>query len=170
MDPNACYFPGDESRTLAPNWVCDEPVEGVSVSAVGSAPKTSAGIDLQKQKAAASARVQLAQAMKIQVNNMIKDFAETTGTGDAETVDQVFTSVSKLITSETLVGSRIFKTTSAPDGTLWVLVGMDEQTAAAAAQAAVNTSMNNDQALWQKFMAEKAQEELDAAISSQFGN
>ncbi len=158
-----CVFPG--SNDVAPNWVCDEPVEGLSVSAVGVATKSAAGPGFMKQMAAADARVQLAQSMKVQVQNMIKQYVETTGTGDSETVDRVNTSVSKLITSETLTGTRVYKSRTAPDGSLYVLVGLDSQSVQVMAEHALNTSMNNDKALWQKFQAKKAQDELAGDIA-----
>ena len=59
-----CTFP-DAPAVAAPGWVCDEPVEGLAVSAVGSADKSGAGINFMKQQASAAARVQLAQMMKL---------------------------------------------------------------------------------------------------------
>jgi hypothetical protein len=160
-----CVFPNTQEP--APGWICDEPVEGVEVSAVGSAEKTAAGMDFMKQMAATSARVQLAQRMKVQVQNMIKQYAETTGAASSETVDKVNTSVTKQITDQTLVGTRIFKSRSAPDGTLYVLVGLDEASAQKLTESSVKTSMNNDKALWQKFQAGKAQDEMAADIAKQ---
>ncbi len=103
-----CTFP-DAPTIAAPGWVCDEPVEGLAVSAVGSADKSAAGINFMKQQASTAARVQLAQMMKVQVQNLVKQFAETTGVGDSQTVDMVNSSVTKQITNETLVGTRIYK-------------------------------------------------------------
>lgn len=158
--PEACNkFPG------APGWVCDEPVEGLDFSAVGSAAKTEAGPGFMKQMAATDARVQLAQQLKVEVKNMIKQFVETTGAGGKETVDRVNTSVTKQITNETLQGSKIYKSTTAPDGTLYVLVGVDMAAGQKLKENLVKTSMNNDAALWQKFQAGKAQDELAAEIA-----
>lgn len=160
-----CTFPGTSDE--APGWICDEPVEGLTVSSVGSATKSAAGPGFMKQMAAADARVQLAQNMKVQVQNMVKQFVETTGAADDETVDRVNTSVSKLITDETLVGTRIYKSRSAPDGTLFVLVGLDSNSVQEIAEHALKTSMNNERALWQKFQAKKAQDELAEEIAKQ---
>lgn len=160
-----CVFPN--TQEAAPGWICDEPVEGVAVSAVGSAAKTEAGIDFMKQMAATSARVQLAQRMKVTVANMIKQYVETTGAGKDETVDRVNTSVTKQITNETLVGTRVYKSRQGPDGTMYVLLGLDEAAAQKLTESAVKTSMNNDRALWQKFQAGKAQDELAADIAKQ---
>lgn len=160
-----CVFPGSDKS--APLWVCDAPVEGMTVGAVGSAPKTDAGIAFMKQMAATEARVQLAQNMKVHVQNMIKQYAETTGAGSMETVDRVNTLVTKQITDQTLQGTKIFRSIVAPDGTMYVLIGLDQQAAQTLTESAVKTSMNNDQAAWQQFKAQKGQEELAADIAKQ---
>jgi hypothetical protein len=160
-----CVFPGSDKA--APLWVCDAPVEGMAVGAVGSAPRSDAGIAFMKQMAATEARVQLAQNMKVQVQNMIKQYAETTGAGSKETVDRVNTSVTKQITDQTLQGTKIMRSIQAPDGTMYVLVGLDETAAQKLTETAVKTSMNNDQAAWQQFKAQKGQDELAADIAKQ---
>lgn len=160
-----CVFP-DAPTTDAPAWVCDQPVEGVEVSAVGVAEKTAAGHSFMKNMAATDARVQLAQSMKVHVQNMVKQYAETTGAADTETIDKVNTSVTKQITDESLVGTKVFKTRTSPNGTLYVLLGMDANMAALATENALKTSMGNDKALWQQFKAQKAQDELAADIAN----
>jgi hypothetical protein len=162
--PN-CVFP-DAPSDSAPGWICDEPVEGVAVSAVGVADKSAAGYSFMKNMAQTDARVQLAQSMKVHVQNMVKQYAETTGAADSETVDKVNTSVTKQITDESLVGTKIYKTRTSPNGALYVLLGMDASMAAAATENALKTSMNNDKALWQQFKAQKGQDELAAAIAN----
>jgi len=164
-----CVFP-DAPGTAAPGWICDEPVPGVEVSAVGSATKSGAGHDFMKSMAATSARVQLAQNMKVQVQNMVKQYVETTGAADTETVDKVLTSVSKQITNETLIGTKIYKTRTSPTGALYVLVGMDPASVEQAAKNALKTSMNNERALWQQFKAKKGQDELAAEIAKMKAN
>ena len=163
-DTPDCVFP-DATGSSAPGWICDEPVEGIEISAVGSAQKSGAGHDFMKQMAATSARVQLAQRMKVQVQNMIKQYVETTGAAESETVDKVMTSVTKQITNETLIGTRILKTRTSPNGSLYVLVGMDEASVEQAAEQALKTSMKNERALWQQFKAQKGQDELAAEIA-----
>lgn len=160
-----CSFPGTE--VAAPMWVCDAPVEGVEVSAVGSAPKSVAGHNFMKTMATAAARDELARSMKVYVRNMIKSFVGTTGVGSTETVNKVNSSVSKQITKATLIGSRLYRTTTAPDGTLFALVGISEAKAKAQAVDAMKSSMKNDAALWQEFMGKKAHDELAAEIAKQ---
>ena len=159
-----CVFP-DAPGSSAPGWVCDEPVSGIEVSAVGSAEKSGAGHDFMKSMAATNARVALAQNMQVQVRNMIKQYVETTGAADSETVDKVLTSVTKQITNETLLGTKIFKTRKSPGGSLYVLVGMDEASMQKATEKALKTSMRNERALWQQFKAQKGQDELAADIA-----
>jgi hypothetical protein len=96
---------------------------------------------------------------------MVKQYAETTGAADSETVDKVNTSVTKQITDQTLMGTKIYKTRTSPNGALYVLLGMDATAMAEATQNALRTSMGNDAALWQQFKAQKAQDELAAAIA-----
>ncbi len=160
-----CVFP-DAPGTVAPGWVCDEPVEGVEVAAVGAAEKSAAGHSFMKNMAATDARVQLAQRMKVHVQNMVKQYAETTGAASTETVDKVNTSVTKQITDQTLVGTKIFKSRVSPNGTLYVLLGMDEKSTATATQEALRTIMNNDAALWQQFNAQEGQDELASSIAN----
>jgi hypothetical protein len=160
-----CVFP-DAPTEPAPGWICDEPVEGVEVSAVGVAEKSAAGNSFMKNMAATDARVQLAQSMKVHVQNMVKQYAETTGAADSETVDKVNTSVTKQITDETLVGTKIYKQRTSPNGALYVLLGMDASVAASVTENALKTSMNNDKALWQQFKAQKGQDELAASIAN----
>ena len=133
---------------------------------MGSADKSGAGMNFMKQQATAAARVQLAQMMKVQVQNMVKQFAETTGVGDSETVDKVNTSVTKQITNETLVGTRMYKSKTSPNGTLYVLVGLDDKAAGLIHDTALKTSMNNEKALWQKFQAKKGYDELAKEIAN----
>lgn len=159
-----CVFP-DSSKAKAPGWVCDEPVEGLALSAMGSAEKSAAGHDFMRQMAATSARSQLAQQMSAHVTSMIKQYVERTGIADSETVDKVGTVVTKQITNETLLGSRIMKTWVSPAGNIYVLVGMDKATVKANTKSAVKTSMDNEQALWQQFKAKMSQQELSEAIA-----
>ena len=135
-----CVFP-DAPDTAAPGWVCDQPVDGLAVSAVGVAEKSAAGHRFMKNMAATDARVQLAQRMKVQVQNMVKQYAETTGAADSETVDKVNTSVTKQITDQSLMGTKIYKTRTSPNGSLYVLLGMDGDAVAQATQNALRTSM-----------------------------
>lgn len=154
-----CVF-ADGSNQPAPLWVCGSPVEGIDLSAVGYADKSAAGPNFMKQMAATAARVELAQTMKVEVQNMIKQYAETTGTADDETVDQVNSSTTKQITKQELQGSKIYRQMPTPSGGMVVLVGLDADTVTQIAEQALKTSMNNEKALWQKFQSQKSFDEM----------
>ena len=157
--------------TQAPSWVCDggATMEG-GLFAVGSAEKTQAGVSFQRMEAIAAARDALARQIGIKVKNMFKQFQATTGIGDAETVDKATQNVSKQVASQTLAGSKVMKTWVSPRGTMYVLVGMpDPKAVQQEVKKAVKTSLHNDRALWQKFLAQKADKELDAAVDKEFG-
>jgi hypothetical protein len=91
---------------------------------------------------------------------MIKQFAETTGTADDETVDQVNSSTTKQITKQELQGSKIYRQMPTPSGGMVVLVGLDADTVTQIAEQALKTSMNNEKALWQKFQSQKSFDEM----------
>ena len=50
-----------------------------------------------------------------------------------------------------------------------MLVVLDPATVAKAVQENVQTSLRNEQALWQQFQAKKAHDELDSEIEKEFG-
>lgn len=166
VEAPSCTWP-DSPKEAAPAWICDEPIAGLAVSAPGSATKSAAGYEFMKNMAATAARVQLAQRAQVRVANMVKQYAEVTGAGTTETVDMVNSSVTKQITDQTLVGTKIFRSTASPAGTVWVLVGIDEASLSQTAERALRTSMGNDAALWQQFKAQKGQEDLAAEIAKQ---
>ena len=161
-----CVYP-DGSDKAAPGWICDEPVAGVSVSAVGIAGPTKAGPSFQKDTATADARGKLVEQFQVQVDKMVKSYLGTTGIGDSETVDSVSQSVLKTVSSDTLYGSKVFKSRVGPDGSMYVLVGLDENATREAAARAVASSMNNDNALWQQFQAQQGFDELKESIANQ---
>ena len=164
---DACQMDG----TTAPSWVCDggAMMEG-GLFAVGSAEPSPLGISFQRTEATAAARDALARQIKIKVKNMFKQFQATTGIGDAQTADKATQNVSKQVAAATLSGSKVIKTWHSPKGTFYVLVGMPNPKAVKQeVKKAVKTSLHNDKALWQKFLAQKADKELDAAVEKEFG-
>jgi len=155
----------------APSWVCDggAMMEG-GVFAVGSAEPSPLGRSFQRTEAAAAARDSLARQIKIKVKNMFKQFQATTGIGDAQTAEKATQNVSKQVAQATLAGSKVMKVWMSPKGTMYVLVGMpDPKAIQAEVKKAVKTSLKNDNALWQKFLAQKADKDLDAAVDKEFG-
>jgi hypothetical protein len=152
----------------APKWVLNPETAG-TLSAVGSAKIGPAGMQFARTEALANARDELARQLSVKVKNMVKNFTQVIGAGDDQTVDKVSVQVSKQVTSQVLQGSKQKDMWISPSGTLYVLVVLDPQSVQKAIKEATLTSLKNEKALWQKFMAKKAYEELDKEIQKEFG-
>ena len=144
----------------APKWVLMPFVEG-SMSDIGSAP-ANAGSDVsfQRNQAMADARDNLARQMGVKVGNMIKSFKASTGAKGDATFDQSSEQVSKQIASQTLIGSKIKDMWISDSGTMYVLVVLDTEAVIAQMDKNIKTSMGNEKAMYQKFLAKKGQDEL----------
>jgi hypothetical protein len=118
----ACVFP--KSRKRAPGWVCGKRVEGLALTAVGSATRSRAGIAFMEQMAVADARTHLVQQVRASVQNRLVDGART----DKDAAARNGALLTK-ITDESLQGTRVEKRANGPHGSLYVLVGLDEASA-----------------------------------------
>ena len=150
----------------APNWVIMGQAEG-GVSAMGSAPLSAAGINHSRTEALANARTEIARQMGLKVSNMVKTFTQTTGIGDAQTVDKVTSDITRQLTNQTITGSKqvdawIPKNKECQE--IFVLVAVDAAAFEKELKAQATTSFKNEQALWQQIQAKNAMEEMDKAI------
>ncbi len=162
QDPDKCY----ESGVIAPSWVCDPFIEG-GLGAVGSAQANPLGRQFQTTEAMANARDMLARELGTKVKNIFKNFSQSTGVGEDQTVEKVAANVSKQIANENIEGARQKNRWIAPDGTLFVHVILDPKGVAdfkSKTKDKIKTSLKNEQALYQQFVAKKAMEELDNEI------
>jgi hypothetical protein len=151
----------------APGWVLSPNVEG-GLGAVGSAKIGKAGMQFAKTEAMANGRDEIARQMSVKVKNLVKNFTQVIGVGDAQTVDKVSSQVSKQVTDQVLTGSKQKDTWISPSKELYVMVVVDPSIVKSAIQNSVETSYKNDQALWQQFQAQKGHEELDKEIEKEF--
>lgn len=155
------YAPGVQ----APEWYCNPQVEG-GIAAVGEAkPNPGGDRNMQRNMAMSSARDSLAQQIEVRVKNMLDNWARSTGAGEAQTYESNFESVSRQVANQTLQGSAQLKRWVAPDGTLILLVGITDQTRIS---EQIRTSLNNDEALYQQFSADQAQQKLQEEIDREF--
>lgn len=118
-----CLFP--KSKKRAPNWVCDGHVDGLAVTAVGSAAKSGAGLSFMEQMAAADARAHLAQNLSEPVQKKTAGSANAANKDAADREGALITRVA----DESLHGTKVLKKAYGPNGTLYVLVGLDEASA-----------------------------------------
>jgi hypothetical protein len=118
-----CLF--TQSNKRAPLWVCDAHVEGLAVTAIGTAAKTKAGFAHMQQMALADARTHLAQKIVESSQSKVPQSEEVANLNTTERDSALITK----ITEESLVGTKVLKRTLGPDGTLYVLIGIDEASA-----------------------------------------
>lgn len=156
-----CKFKGQP----APEWYCVPEAEGAVVALGEAAPNVGGDRNMQRMTAVAKARSALAMDIEVKVKAMVTDWTRVTGAGSAQTYESNAEQVSKQVSAQTLQGSKIIKSWEAPDGTLVVLVGVQQ----GSLKNGIATSLKNDQALWQQFNNQKAQEALDAEFNKQFG-
>jgi len=147
---------------LAPEWVCNEAIEGAEYAAVGIG--TSKHPSMKKKQAITRATQTLAHQIETKVKSKVEDFMRSTGNGDAETLDSVSTSVTKQTAKVTLKGSRKVKQWTAKNGNLYALVAVSpaaEKAINETAKETIKSSMKNDDALWQQFQSKQALDSLD---------
>ncbi len=112
----------------------------------------------------ADARSNLAKQSSIKVNTMFKSYKGVTGSGKNATFDKASDSVSKQIASQTLSGTKVKDTWISRSGTLYILMVVDTESVSNMMEKAVKTSFKNDEAMYQQFLASKAQGELEREL------
>jgi len=100
-----CFFP--KSKKPAPKWLCGVHTD----TAVGSAGKTEAGIAFMEQMAVADARVHL-------IRNLHKPVQQRTESGNNTSTTET--------SDEALLGTMLMESAYGPNGTLYVLIGIDD--------------------------------------------
>ena len=118
-----CRFP--KTRKTAPEWVCDQSKEHLALSAVGYSPKSKGGLEFMKDMATADARAKIVNQAFGRIRKRIAEQETAAGKSPAA-IDNA--KIEKLAQA-TLEGSKIIKSTGAPRGALYVLVGMNEEDA-----------------------------------------
>ncbi len=166
-DVAECTFLG--SKEKAPSWVCPHTrgdIAGYKDFGMGIFGKTAAGIQFQLDQATAAGRKDLAAQVQARVLASVKNAIQTTGVAGTptETVDALASSVVNQLTEAKLAGSKVVRQTTDEKGQLWVLVGMDIESSKRAIQEAVRTSMNNQQAQWQRVVGNRLQADMQAEI------
>ena len=149
---------------LAPKWTCNPYVEG-SIASIGIA-KMNAGNDksMQRSEALADGRDGLASQISTKVSNLFKSYKGTTGSGTAATFDASSSKVSKQLASQTLNGTRAIDSWTSAKNELYLLVAVSNEPVKKSMDKAIKTSFKNDNAMYQKFLAAKADGDLDKEL------
>jgi hypothetical protein len=153
----------------APKWVMSYGDDDDKVYGVGIAEPTHGDISFQRAMAMGAARDEIARNISSKVKNMLKSYKEKTGvTDDDGTYDKVATDVSKQVANETLRGSVAEDWWISKSGNLYILVSMPKENIKETVYEKTKSSFKNNKAMWQKFQAKQAQDELKAEIDSEF--
>jgi hypothetical protein len=155
----------------APEWVCNGGKIIKYITAVGSAPESNWGYSFQRNVALTQARAEIAREIKLKIKDMINLYESETGNKKvSQAVDGNLEQVTKSITNAMLVNSKLIDVWYAPDHTLFVLVGVpiDKNKIKKQTKRILRTSYKNEEAIWQKFQAQKAEKKLDEAIDKAF--
>ena len=148
----------------APSWVIMGGAEG-GISAVGSAQIGNAGLQFASTEALANGRDEIARMLQLNESNMGKNFTQTTGIGDDQTVDKVSANVSRQLANQTLTGSKAKETwISSECNELFILVVADAPSMEKDIKAQITSSYRNEQAIWQQIQAKNALKEMDEQI------
>lgn len=158
----------EEEFEHAPDWVLAD-YSGETFSAVGSARIGKGGIQFARTEALGNARSELARQVSVKVRGLVNTFAQQTGIDDGQTLDAFSRQVSKLVTDETLSGSREQDMWISPSSDIYVLAVLETSNVKESVRRQVTSGYRQDSARWQEFKARNGNEELDAEIEKAFG-
>jgi len=160
-----------------PDWVMNPLIENgiADTQCLIANPGTS--MSTLKSAATASARAELAKQINIKVKAMDKTFQRLTETANGPSNGTSFESVSKQVTEQALAGSRAIKmdyVALPPDNkqNFCVMVALSPEQTKNMFQDLVqqagttNLSPNNEAVLYERFLAEKAQKEMEAEFQN----
>lgn len=160
-----CVKQPEERNALntLPQWYQEPTALGDKYAAAGSA-KSNNGkdIELQKIEAAAVARAELARQMQLRVKDMYKRATQELGIGEDQTIDHAVQYATKQVADVTLERSlqkKLFL--DSETGVLYTLYTLDPAIVDQKLKNTLQTSLKNDEALWQKFQSTQVWKELD---------
>ncbi|MDN2662832.1 hypothetical protein [Psychromonas sp. 14N.309.X.WAT.B.A12] len=153
-----------------PGWILNPQIDdGIAVS---ECVLWSGNMSIDKQQAVANARTSLAQRIETRVSAMDKTYRDKIEASSGVESGTTFSSVSKQVTQQTLVGTNPIQTdivNIADKTNLCVLVGIGQQSTQAIFEQLISASERTVNAqqkdiLYQEFKAERADLALDKEI------
>lgn len=151
----------------APKWVLSGDKDEL-FSAVGSARIGKGGFQFARTEAMAQGRGELTRQVAVKVKSLVNSFAQQTGIGNDQTLDSFSKQVSKLVTDETLSGSREKDIWVSPSSEVYVLMILDQNAVEASLKRQVKAGYQQNSAQWQAFQAQNGNAELDREIEKAF--
>ena len=172
-----CTFP-DSPQQKAPSWVCEAPVKGLAVQAMGMNDNGAAGISHQRQLAIVDAQTLLAAQLKNKTKLAIANYSATKGQAGQMMIAKESSITQSLVVDKELSGVRIYQSIMSQGKVFYTLVGMDEATLKANIKKVVTQSIQANDELWQPLITAPisanaehpvSQDQLAAAISNYVG-
>ncbi|MFT6906603.1 MAG: hypothetical protein ACJAS1_003271 [Oleiphilaceae bacterium] len=164
LAPDACTF--QNTKEEAPMWTCTGEFEGL-VAGRGSFKQVNASENLSFQIAQQRARADLARKLLVELKTSLSDYESAAGDAFDARVDTHVQGINKSELQMPLEGSRVYASVTSPDGTLYVLVGLDEDLAKKNKLRAIKNSFRDPAAQWAKSEADKAYDKLEAYLDKQ---
>ena len=141
-----------------PKWALVPPTAEDVFYGIGQAKKQNPS--LAKKTATARARAEISEAVNVKVSSMVKDFMQESGIGESAQALEFSEVVTKQVSDNALLGSKVKEAYIAKDGTIYILVEYSlDQLKETALKAA-----DREEALYNEFKASQAFEELDSSI------
>lgn len=156
-----CNYPDAPGKT-APGWVCEQPVDGLTVQAVGYSRKLASGPGMMTDVAAAEARSRLASFFATEVQARMSRLTSDSNIDKQINSKDVTERIQKTLTAMTLTKSRLYRTQVTPVGGMYVLVGLDKKAYDENVDALVKTAVGQDSPeLYQQFLKDESDKALE---------
>ena len=139
------------------------------------AAKPGIGINYLKSQATSLARAELVKQIDVKVKAMDKTYQRLSDTKSGQSVGGTFESVSKQVANKNISGSRAINMDfiTMPDGSrnFCVMVAMSPELTNSLfkeliKESGTNLSAQNEDVLYEQFLAHKAQQEMEAELNS----
>lgn len=153
---NECIFPNSDGQ-LAPGWICDEPTGTTYRQAYGYSRQLAAGHGMMRSVAETEARAALARQFLTEVTSELKRYSGdyfSSETEVAQSHDQIELYMENF-TSMEMMNALVIRSQPAPDGGLYVLVGISEEDYAKNLQR-ISQSMPSEADIYRRFLLEEA--------------
>ena len=156
-----------------PSWVLNPVVENGIADTQCVTANPGVGINYLKNQATALARAELVKQIDVKVKAMDKTYQRLADTKSGQSVGGTFESVSKQVANKNISGSRPIKMDfiTMPDGgnNFCVMVAMSPELTNTLfkeliKESGTNLSPQNEDVLYEQFLAHKAQQEMEAEL------
>ena len=160
---NLTPSPTEETIKNMPDWFLEPPSDPDYLFAAAS--MTSRDMQVSLQKAKTAAQTDLAQQLETKLGNLTKQFQEEVGVDEDSELLQSFTSATKAVTNQALVGARMDKKKFMAEKEIYRAYVLMSLPIGQANQLLMDKIKAN-QELYTRFRATQAFEELDKELKA----